>query len=193
MGAVFLFGEKERSNSSTARVTPVTSIAVSPTYTPTPQKDLGSSGSSYLDSKGVYSVLYPNDYVLDAQDLDHVRIYKTGNTERPQSEMSDGALVVFESVDLQGKSLEVLVDTRIKEATADGTSEIIDAKKAIVMNTYTGFRYTLRGLGISQNIILQKDVSSPYALVITYAVSDPEKKGYQQEVDAVLSTLKLVK
>ncbi len=43
---------------------PLTSNPPSPTTNanPTPQADLGQGGSSYADAKGVYSVLYPNDY-----------------------------------------------------------------------------------------------------------------------------------
>lgn len=151
------------------------------------QTDLGSGGNSYLDKNGVFSIRYPDDYTLDTQDPMHVRVYKRNETQRPQSEMSDGVLIIFESINLSGKSLAEWVDTRIKASTTDGTS------KAITQNTYPGFRYMLRGVGSSENIILQKDKNSPHAVLITYSVSDPEQKGYQEKVDAVLSSLKVLK
>lgn len=157
------------------------------------QRDLEAGGSSYLDEKGVYSLLYPNDYTLDTNDPNHIRIFKRAVTERPQSEISDGVIMVFESIDLGNSSLESLVDTRIKESTSDGTSKVIEAKKPIVQNAYPGFSYTLRGLGISKNIVIQKDNNSNYALLITYSISDPQGKDYQKEVDAVLSLIKLLK
>ncbi len=157
------------------------------------QIDLGASGSSYLDEKGIFSILYPNDYTLDTQDIKHIRIYKRGVTQRPQSEMSDGVLIVFETIDLQGETLENWVNSRIKESTADGTSEVVEPKKSIIQNEYPGFSYALRGLGTSKNLALQKDDKSNYAEVITYAVSDPKQNGYQNEVNKVLSSIKLLK
>ena len=159
----------------------------------TPQPDLGQGGSSYADAKGIYSVLYPNDYSLDTQDPIHIRIFKRGETQRPQSEMSDGALIVFESVDLGGKTLEEFVDQRIKESVVDGTSEIINPKKAVTQNTYPGFSYTLRGLGESEYLVLQKDKNSKNALFTTYAISDPQQKNYQKDIDSIISSIKLLK
>jgi hypothetical protein len=101
--------------------------------------------------------------------------------------------MVFETVELKGVTLEKWVDTRISESTADGTSEITEAKKMVTQNGYPGFYYAIRGLGISQNLILQKDLNSDNAVVITYAISDPEQKGYQSELDAVLKSLRLLK
>lgn len=177
--------------SLSADSSPTQSVTTSPTNSAS--VDLGAGGSSYLDEKGVYSVLYPNDYTLDTQDPKHIRIYKRAESQRPQGEISDGVLMVFESVDLQGKSLESLVDTRIKEATADGSSQVSQSKKAITIDTYPGFSYSLKGVGSSQNFILQKDGASPYAVILTYAVNDPDQKGYQKEVEAVVSSLKLLK
>jgi hypothetical protein len=172
---------------------PTPNITQTITPTVTPQINLEAGGSSYLDERGVFSLLYPNDYTIDTSDSKHIRIYKRGITQRPQSEMSDGVLMVFESVALGNSSLEELVDKRIEEATADGTSDIVEAKKAIVQNSYPGFSYALRGLGQSQNIAIQKDKDSKYAVIITYSVSDPQNKGYQNEVNAVLSLFKLLK
>jgi hypothetical protein len=186
VGVFFLKQTKE--NVSTA-----SPLSASTAPTSSPLSDLGSGGSSYLDQKGVYNFLYPNDYTLDTADPLHIRIYKRGETQRPQSEMSDGALMVFETVELKGVTLEKWVDTRISESTADGTSEITEAKKMVTQNGYPGFYYAIRGLGISQNLILQKDLNSDNAVVITYAISDPEQKGYQSELDAVLKSLRLLK
>lgn len=155
--------------------------------------DLKAGGSSYLDPQGTFSVLYPNDYTLDTQDAAHPRIYKRGETQRPQSEMSDGVIVVFETINLEGKSLEDEVDSRIKAATLDGTSEIIQPKKAITLNAYPGYQYEIRGLGSSTNVFVEKSSESKTAVLITYMVSDPTQKGYQDDVQVILSTLNLLK
>jgi hypothetical protein len=191
----YMFLSQRKTSISIDNISPTpNTIQPSPSFSEEKEKnDLQSGGSSYLDTAGIFSFLYPNDYTLDTQDPKHIRIYKKGDTQRPQSEMSDGALLVFEPVTLQGKSLETFVDTRIKESTADGTSEIIEAKKTITHTTYPGFSYSLQGLGTSQNLVLQKDKNSPNAVVITYSISDPQNKGYQKEVDAVLASIKLLK
>lgn len=105
-----------------------------------PQLDsLRAGGSSFSDPNGLYTFLYPNDYVLDTSDKLHPRIFKRGPSERPQSEMSDGALVVFESVDLEDETLEQFVDTRIEESIANETSELVQPKNATTVNTIPGF------------------------------------------------------
>ena len=113
IGSAALFIVFNRLSSSTSSISPTPSRGIPPT---SPSRiNLEAGGSSYLDGKGVYSILYPNDYVLDTQDPIHIRIYKRGETQRPQSEMSDGALMVFESIELQGKSLETWVDASRKQ------------------------------------------------------------------------------
>lgn len=186
--SLFIFSIREE---KTAPPSPTASADVSPVTATI--EDFGASANSYLDDKGVFSMLYPNDWILDTQDPVHIRIYKKGDTQRPQSEMSDGALMVFETIQLQGKSLESWVDTRIKESTADGTSEVVEAKKTVTIHTYPGFTYALRGLGVSQNIVLQKDKNADNAVVITYSISDPQQKGYQKEIDVTLASLQLLK
>lgn len=154
---------------------------------------LRAGGSSYADPKGVFSFLYPNDYTLDKTDSQHIRIYKRGATQQGQTEIYDGVLIVVESLALRGQSLSEFVDARIKEASKDGTSELLLPKKAITLNNATGFTYQTRGFGSAIHLILQKTTDSDYGISITYSVNDPENKNYQEEVDATLSTLELFK
>lgn len=192
VSGIFYFVSTNRPEQASVPSAKQVEIAASPT--PDVVADsVRAGGSSYLDPKGVYSFLYPNDYTLDTQDPVHIRIYKRGVTQRPQSEMSDGALVVFESLELEGKTLEEWVDEHIRLSTADGTSEVTVPKTAATIGTYPGFTYTLRGLGESRYIVVQKDTQSNVAVNITYAVSDPNNVGYQKEVDAILTTVQLLK
>ncbi|MDO8269660.1 MAG: hypothetical protein Q7T54_03255 [Candidatus Levybacteria bacterium] len=155
--------------------------------------DLRAGGSSYLDSQGVYALLYPADYKLDTQDKQHIRIYKTGATQKGQTEIYDGAMIVIEVVDLQRKSLQEWGDNHLKKVIADGTSEIIEPKKSMMLNNYPGFTYKIRGLGEATNYVLQKDILSNYAILITTSVNDPQNVGFQKEVDKTLSTLEILK
>jgi hypothetical protein len=169
---------------------PMNSPTTIPSSTPS-SSDLGQDGSSYLDPRGVYNFLYPSDYTLDAPSNDtHVRIYKRVGTARPQSEMSDGVLIVFEGVNLGKQSLSAWVDAQIKTAMQDDTTEVTSSKTTTALNTYPGFTYKMGG---SSYIAIQKDLSSQNALLITYLVADPNKKDYQQEVDSILATVKLLK
>lgn len=155
---------------------------------------LRAGGSSYLDSEAVYTFLYPSEYALDTQEEGkYTRISKRGATQRGQTEIYDGVIVAFERVDLQGVSLSDWVDAQIKTATDNGMVEVLEPKKTAALNTYPGFTYELQGLGSSKYIVVQQNPSSTYAVNISFLVADPEQQGYQQEVDAILSTLELKK
>lgn len=146
-------------------------------------------GQTYQDPQGTFSFSYPSDFTLDTEDPVHPRIYKRGPSQRSQSEMSDGVLMVYEVINLEGKSVEEWLDTYISQTTADGTLKVVDAKQATTVAGYPGFTYSTRGLGVSTNIVLQKSATSDTAVLITYAVFDPENKNYQSEVNSILSTL----
>ncbi len=165
------------------------------TNTPSQQKnDLMSGGNSYLDPKGVFSVLYPNDY---KQDVDgngtHIRFYKTGATQRGQTEIYDGVLLVFEDVNLGNQKLSAYVDQRIKDSTADGTLQVQKQKTSTTINNYPAYTYTARGFGEATYYVVQKDPTSKNAVVIAASVNDPQQKNYQKEVDSTLATLQLLK
>lgn len=155
--------------------------------------DLKMGGSSYGEDNGIYSFLYPSEYILDESDKLHIRIYKTGPTQTGQTEMYDGAIVVFEVINLSGKSLSDWVDTNISNITADGTSELTEAKKQVTLNEYPGFTYATRGLGEASNYVFQKDSNSDNAVLITTLVSDPGNLGFQDEVDKIISTIEIFK
>ncbi len=155
---------------------------------------LRAGGSSFSDQQGVFTFLYPNDYTLDTENNgQHTRIYKRGATQQGQTEIYDGVLMVFEAVDLQGKSLGEWVDSHIQESTADGTAEITQPKKETALKDYSGFTYEVRSLGTSTNLVLQKDPASNHAVNINFMISDPNNQNYQGQVDSILSTLELLK
>ncbi len=158
----------------------------------TEDMDLQAGGSSFADPKGVFTVLYPNDYVQDVEgNGQYTRIYKRGEMARPQSEMSDGVIMVFEVIELNNQSLEELVDSNIQASQENAT--ITETKKAITVNGYPGFTYTSEGLGSSVNTYIQKDANSPYAVGIIYSVMDPENVGYQTQVNGILNNITLLK
>lgn len=159
--------------------------------------ELLAGGSSYSDPQGIYTFLYPNDYTLDTENETAaeplVRIFKRGDSQRPQSEMSDGVLLVFQPINLGTQTLEEWVDANIQTMTANGMSELTQPKQAVLLNSYPGFTYSTRGLGEASYTVVQKSPSSSVAVVITNAVMDPQQRGYAQELGQILSTFSLLK
>jgi hypothetical protein len=198
-GSIAYFSNKKSSTPppplGTQNQTTSTPSATSESFIPasTDTSVLKQGGSSFRESQGLYTFLYPNDYKLDTQGDEYIRISKIGATQRGQTEMYDGVIVVFESVNLGGKTLDPWIDARIAQSTADGTSQVTQAKKATRLNTLVGYTYTMRGLGESTYLVVQKDTKSNNAVSITFLVADPENKNYQKEVDAILATLELLK
>lgn len=174
--------------------TPTTSAGATIPVPKAKIEELKMGGSSYADKKGVFTFLYPNDYKFKEQnDGEIVRVHKQGPTQKGQTEMYDGVIVHFQSVNLGGKSLDAYVDEQIKNATLDGTSEVASGKKSVVINGYSGFTYTLRGLGEFPYYVIQKDTNSKFAVIITTLVADPENVGFQEDVDAIFGTISLLK
>ncbi len=176
--------DSESTETSSNSITPASSDAVA---------ELRAGGSSYIDPKGVFSFIYPNDYQLDTQDKQHIRIFKQGATQRGQTEMYDGVLIVFESIDLGEKTLSEHLDKVIEDATSNGMSQIVKEKTQTTLNSYPGYVYSLQGLGTSEYIVIQKDASSKSAVSISMSIQDPENVGFQEEVNATISTLQLLK
>jgi hypothetical protein len=106
--------------------------------------------------------------------------------------MYDGVIVTFQPQQLTD-SLESYVDSQIEMATKDGTGELTSGKKAVVVGGSPGFTYTIRSLGESIHYVLQKDANSQYGVDITYLVADPQKVGFQKEVDNIISSIKFLK
>ncbi len=174
--------------------TPHTVEATQPTSVLTSNPDttqLRTAGSKFQDPQNRYSFYYPTDYQLDIQDSEHIRLVKRGATQQGQTELYDGALIVFEPLTLKGSALEGVVNTRIQNSLSDGTSETLQPKKAIILNGHPGFSYELRGLGSSTYLVIQKTPTSNFALSITFMVSDPEDVGYHNTVEEILATVEL--
>ncbi len=196
VGGVIVMQQMQKPTSPTPQNQNLTSSENIEEYVSNPpdNSELKAGGSSYREPNGLYTVLYPSDFELHTQAGDpHIRITKKGATQTGQTEMYDGILIDFESINLEGKSLEEFVDSRIIEYTNNGMSEVVDAKRATKLNNYPGFTYELSGLGSTRYLVIQKDIQSDSAVSISFLVADPEKKDYQKEVDTILSTLELLK
>jgi hypothetical protein len=192
VGGYFLISRNKSSSPAVNTNSPATIKNSTPQPT-IDNNDLRAGGSSYRDPQGVYVFLYPAEYKLDTQDKQHARIYKIGTTQKGQTEIYDGVIVVFEAVNLEGQTLSNWVDNYLRTATTDGALDIVEPKKATTQNNYSGFTYSIRGQGIAKYYVLQKDSKSNYAVIVTTSVNDPQNAGFQKEVDKILSTLEILK
>lgn len=185
--------DSQSQTTSEATTTPA-ALAV-PLASPTPDiTKLKQGGSSYKDPASAYTFLYPNDYQLDPAGADqYTRISKRGATQKGQTEIYDGLIMVFEVVDLQGKTLEEFVDHRLASFASSDIVKVSQPKKAITIGDYLGFSYATEGFGSATDIVFQKDPTSNIAIVATYSVMDPEEVGYQKEVEEVLYTVEILK
>lgn len=192
VGVVFyIFSWQKIPDSPAAPETTVTPPSAEPIASDPINLKLG--GSSYLDPESRFNFIYPNDYKLDIQNNQYVRIAKTGATQKGQTELYDGVIMVFEPINLENQTLEQWVDKYLEAATIDGTTQIIETKKPTTFNGYPGFTFATRGLGESKFLVIQKDLNSKHALSIVSGVYDPENKNYQKEVDAVMTNIQLLK
>lgn len=189
LGSVFL-SRNWWNQRSVLRKTELEEIDRGPTSSPAPPL-VHALGSSYQDPSGRYELRYPSDFTLDTSDPIHPRLYKKGPTQRGQTEMYDGVIVVFETIDLAGKRIKEWVDMRISTDTAAGASQLIQVKTPLTLNTYPGLTYQIRGLGEFTNVVIQKSPETDQALLITYMVADPQNVGFQSQVDAILSSIQL--
>ena len=198
LGGLALFFFNQKSSPQTAP----TQIEVKPTQATIEQfikvapdtSQLKAGGNSYSHPEGSYVFLYPNDYKIDSQNNGiHTRIYKTGATQQGQTEIYDGVIMVFESINLKGQNLENFVTSRIKDSTSGDTSRTFSHLKPVLLNNYTGFVYEEKGFGSSTHLVLQKDTTSGFATEVTFSVNDPQNQNYLNEVYAILSTVELLK
>lgn len=194
VAGIYFFNKKSVDKLEPEKQTPTVTQDVSPKADKEELDKLLRGGASYADKNGVYTILYPNDYIIDEMNNgEMVRIYKKGPTQSGQTEMYDGVIIHLQSISLNGKTLSKWVDEQVSQSTSDGTTSLTSPKKAILLNKYPGFTYKMRGLGEFVYIVFQKDSASNYAVSITTLVADPQNVGFQKEVDAALSTLQLLK
>lgn len=162
--------------------------AVNPSSSPTVELQ------KYEDPQGRFRFNHPMDYTLVAeQSGQSVRLTKAGPTQKAQTEMYDGAVLVFEPMTIRGQTLEQWIDAHIQETTTDGTVEIIEPKRALTLNGKAGFTYTSRGLGTFQNYFFRYNEQSPMVLSITTLVNDPTNAGFQAEIDRIMASVEILK
>jgi hypothetical protein len=184
-GGYYVQAEK---NMNTGDVLSVSSLPTSLASSPAAETQ------QYEDPQARFRFTYPMDYTLLAeQSGQSVRLTKQGPTQHDRTELSDGAVIVFEPRMLQDQSLEQWVAVNIQEKTSDGTIEIIEPARALTLNGKAGFTYSSRGLGSFQHYFFRSNDQSPMVLSITTVVSDPKNLGFQAEIDRIMASVEILK
>lgn len=187
--AFYSFWSKTKTSLNLPSPTPVSSLQADPIKV----DELKQGGSSYSDPNGVYVFLYPSEYKLDTQNNGEVvRIYKVGPTQKGQTEIYDGVVMTFEKQNLNGKGLENWTSDYIKSLTNGDTIELIKDKEKTQVNGQVAYTFVLRGLGEHQYYSISK-TNSDFVIISASNVSDPGNLGFQKEVDAILTTLEIIK
>lgn len=171
-------------------VTPTPTITLDTSATPVPSS---TSDNTYRDPSGLFTFSYSNDYTLDQENPQLVRLFKRAETARPQGEITDGVIIVFEPIALGGKTLDEWVDSRITQSVDSGTAEVVQPKTAITYGMYRGYSFEMKGFGDAKYLLLQNSPNSEDALLVTMSVMDPQSRGYQTEVDSILKSIELLR
>lgn len=163
-----------------------------PQPNPSSVEVLKMGGSSYSDPQAVFSFLYPGDFVI-GEDGDYTRIYRWGPTQKGQTEMYDGILMMFRAIELDGQRLSEWVDKDIERVMRDGVSTMTQPKRPYKLKSYEGFSYSFSGLGEFHRIIVQKSADSSFGVEIIYFVEDPTGRGFLNDVSNILTSLEIMK
>jgi len=143
-------------------------------------------------NEDLFSVSYPDTYKVNNYD-GVVSLSKWGPTQKADTEMYDGVSISFKEVQLNGKTLNQLTQSLVKEVEDMGVAEVITPLHQTKVNGYTAMSYKIRGLGEFTTYLIQKDTQSQSVLDIELMVADPGKVGFQAEVEKILDSLILKK
>jgi hypothetical protein len=159
-----------------------------PTLTFMNQSQADSTASWRTYSKNGFSFKYPKDIKLTENSDNSVDLSRDGPTQQQQTESTDGIGILFVPRTLSSQTLEQWVDKSIADSI--GVVTVSEGKKSVSLNSYSGFTYTITGLGTQRNTILQSPFSPMSFVQIINSTQDPTNKGFDAEVNQVLATFK---
>ena len=141
--------------------------------------------------KLIFSVQLPTD-VDSEHKANYLHITKFGPTQKQGTDFYDGINIWFYQKNLDGNTLEQVVDQDIENISPEIT--IIKAKQVLAINGYFGFSYTIDGpFGVYESKFLTNPYSKNKYVEIVIGVFDPTNKGFATEVSRILSTFNFLK
>ena len=149
--------------------------------------DLSENWETYRSS--TYEIKYPSDFIFRLDEGSTAILQKWGPAQQEGTELYDGI-----SISVQPREISTTLaglTGSLERKAIEYQSEIISSPSPITLNGYQGMAFTEKGLGVWENIVLEKGSDSMFAH-ITVLVSDPGNLGFEQLKNQVLSTFKFI-
>jgi hypothetical protein len=174
-----LYSHNQKTDRSINSVVPETVISPIPTI---------SNWKTHITS--TYEIGYPAGVSLVTDPGSTAKVFQWGPTQKEGTELHDGFLVSFQPREIPETTLKNYVRNKITEIERqEGIVELISGPDPIIINGYSGFTYTQKGLGEFKIIVLESPDKILF-MEISILVSDPGHLGFQEIVDHILSTFK---
>lgn len=141
------------------------------------------------DEKVGALIQYPSDFQIRKDSDKSISFYYHGKTQSLGTEIYDGILVSVMKDELGDGGMSKYIERNMEQTKTMGS--VVKPLTPISINEIGGFTYTAQTLGDYEIIFLPSGKDE--VLVVSYINPDPEKVGYQEIVDDMLSTLKIVK
>lgn len=129
-------------------------------------------------------------------------IFQKGPTQRGQTELYDGLNLVIEvrtkpTIEQNGvnvsQPLKEVLATSIEQSTSDGTTQLTQPITPLTNRRFSGYSYTLRGLGEWTTIATDLITAPGMYLAITNGGVDPEGKTTFAEMgDTIINSIDFV-
>jgi len=169
---------------------PEPSVTTQPTNTPTITPIASISATlTQTFATDLYVINYPKDMKAEKMNPTSSRIYKSGPTQKGQTEMYDGIIITIETItNSTNQTLGVFADIKSKEDHA----EIVERPKNISLNGISTIKYRLRGLGEYDNYILESKDKAAFIHIVVLA-EHPTKAGFKQLAIEIVNSISLKK
>jgi hypothetical protein len=173
-----------------ATVTPGPTITAKPTDTLTPSPDPIASWNVY--STSTYTIRYPADVELIERNAGGVSLSKWGPTQVENTEYFDALLLAIQTFEISNVDLETYVDGQIKALNPDNDLiKLISGAKPTTIGTYSGYTFTIEGLGTFEYTYLQSTDKITIVEIVDGTI-DPGNLGFDDLVSQILSTFEFI-
>ena len=141
----------------------------------------------YTNNDMGFSMAYDPSLTVQQDNDNEVRFYRNGPTQKGQTEMYDGMLLSVQKITAP-EGVQAYIDTHIKEVAESST--ITAPLRTGMLNGLSIQTFDASGLGDFTTIFIPVDDANLFEL--SYMVVDPTNAGFQETMDAILSSISLI-
>lgn len=160
-----------------------------PSVSPTQTVQIPDNWQTYTSDEHGFTIQYPPDVDVEQRQVGGIQFIKYGPTQTEGTEVFDAISVVIDTGILGGVSLREYVDMRQQESDNEPIVESVSTVEQVTVGEYSGYQYTIVGLGEFTYIYLPKGENS--YVQITNGTVDPTDQGFAETVELMLSTLQI--